>query len=153
VQVQVDEVDVIEVEVGQPAMVLVDAYPQAELVGRVAYIAVAPERGATGGRTFPVTVELVEVPDEVALRVGLTASAEIEVRRVEADVVVPTSALLRRGEDEVVYAVRDGVAVRVPVEVLAIGEDTAAVDGALRAGEQVVTVGVELIDDGDEIQE
>lgn len=150
-RVAVDEIDVVDVEVGQAATVLVDAFPEAELAGEVARVALSPDRTATGGTSFPVVVDLVAVPDDVALRIGLTASAEIEVLRVEADTVVPTSALLRRGEDEVVYVVRDGIAVQTPVTVLAIGEDTAAVDGDVAAGDRVVTRGVELVQDGDEV--
>jgi HlyD family secretion protein len=87
----------------------------------------------------------------VELRIGLTASAEIEVRRLLADTVVPTSALLRRGGDEVVYVVRDGLAVQTPVRVTAIGDTTAAVEGDLTIGERVVTIGVELLEDGDPV--
>jgi multidrug efflux pump subunit AcrA (membrane-fusion protein) len=65
--------------------------------------------------------------------------------------VVPTSALLRRGGGEVVHVVRDGVAREVPITVEAIGDETAAVAGPLEAGERVVTIGVELIEDGDEV--
>jgi HlyD family secretion protein len=150
-QVEVDEIDVVEVAEGQPVSVLVDAFPGTELSGVVAHVALAPRRGVTGASSYPVTVELRGVPDDVRLRVGLTASAEIEVRRVEADTVVPTSALLRRGEGEVVHVVRDGIAREVPVTVVAIGDDTAAVEGAVDPGERVVTVGVELVEDGDEV--
>jgi HlyD family secretion protein len=150
-QVEVDEIDVVEVAEGQPVSVLVDAFPGIELSGVVAHVALAPRRGVTGASSYPVTVDLRAVPEEVRLRVGLTASAEIEVRRVEADTVVPTSALLRRGEGEVVHVVRDGVAREVPVTVVAIGDDTAAVEGAVEQGERVVTLGVELIEDGDEV--
>jgi HlyD family secretion protein len=150
-QVEVDEIDVVEVEEGQPVSVLVDAFPGTELSGVVAHVALAPRRGVTGASSYPVTVELRGVPEDVRLRVGLTASAEIEVRRIEAETVVPTSALLRRGEGEVVHVVRDGIAREVPVTVVAIGDDTAAVDGAVERGERVVTVGVELIEDGDEV--
>jgi HlyD family secretion protein len=149
--VEVDEIDVVEVEEGQAVTVLVDAYPTTELRGVVDHVALAPRRGVTGGASYPVTVDLRGVPAEVRLRVGLTASAEIEVRRLEADTVVPTSALLRRGGGEVVHVVRDGVAREVSVTVTAIGEDTAAVEGDLEPGERVVTVGVELIEDGDEV--
>jgi HlyD family secretion protein len=149
--VEVDELDVVEVEEGQAVTVLVDAYPATELRGVVDHVALAPRRGVTGGASYPVTVDLRGVPAEVRLRVGLTASAEIEVRRVESDTVVPTSALLRRGGGEVVHVVRDGVAREVSVTVAAIGDDTAAVEGDLEPGERVVTVGVELIEDGDEV--
>jgi HlyD family secretion protein len=149
--VEVDEIDAVEVQAGQAVTVLVDAFPAAELAGVVDRIAIAPERGATGGAVFPVEVRFTRVPPEVGLRVGLTASAEIETRRVDGDLVVPTSALLRRGGAEVVYAVRDGRAAEVPVRVLAIGDDTAAIDGELSLGEPVVTIGVELVEDGDEV--
>jgi HlyD family secretion protein len=149
--VEVDEIDVVEVEEGQAVTVLVDAFPASELDGVVTHVALAPRRGVTGGASYPVTVELRGIPDDVQLRVGLTASAEIEVRRIETETVVPTSALLRRGGGEVVHVVRDGVAREVAVTVVAIGDDTAAVEGALEQGERVVTLGVELIEDGDEV--
>lgn len=148
---EVDEIDVVHVREDQPVVVRVDAFPGVELEGTVDHVALAPSRDVTGGALYPVTVTLTQVPDDVQLRVGLTASAEIEVRRIEGDRVVPTSALLRRGDREVVHVVRDGVAVEVPVEVVALGEEDAAVEGELSSGEQVVTIGVELIEDGDEV--
>jgi len=151
-RVAVDEIDVVEVAVDQPVVVLVDAFPDLELAGRVAHVALAPERQPAGGSIYPVTVALLRVPDDVHLRVGLTASAEIEVRRVDGDTVVPTSALLRRGGDEVVHVVRDGIAREVAVEVIAIGDETAAVEGDVSAGERVVTTGVELIEDGHTVE-
>jgi HlyD family secretion protein len=150
-KVEVDEIDVVEVAEGQPVTVLVDAFPASELRGVVGHVGLAPRLGVTGGASYPVTVELRGVPAQVQLRVGLTASAEIEVRRIDAATVVPTSALLRRGGGEVVHVVRDGVARELPVTVTAIGDDTAAVEGDLAAGERVVTLGVELIEDGDEV--
>ncbi len=151
-RVDVDEIDIVEMEVGQAVTVLVDAFPDAELAGTVRYIALEPERPAGGGAVFPVTVELDPVPDGIGLRVGLTASAEIEVRRLDGQTVVPTSALLRRGGSEVVYVVRDGVAVEAPIAVDAIGDDTAAVTGDLDLGDEVVTTGVELVEDGTEVE-
>ena len=150
-RVEVDEIDVVQVQEGQLVTIRVDAFPGAELEGRVDHVALAPSRDVIGGALYPVTVVLSRVPEDVALRVGLTASAEIEVRRLEGETVVPTSALLRRGEGEVVHVVRDGIAVEVPVELLAIGDQDAAIAGEVRTGERVVTIGVELIADGDEV--
>lgn len=147
-QVTVDEVDAVRVEAGQAAVVLVDAFPEAELTGKVEHVAVAPERGETGGVVFPVTVS-IDDSDTTRLRVGLTASAEIEVGRVQADLVVPTAALFRRGGQEVVLVEREGVARQIPVDVLAIGADRAAVAGDLAVGDRIVVVGVEDLVDGD----
>jgi HlyD family secretion protein len=147
-RVDVDEIDIVEVDVDQAVTVLVDAYPDAEVRGVVANVAIAPVTGPTGGATFPVTVRLTQVPPDVQLRVGLTASAEIEVRRVDADTTVPTSALLRRGGQEVVFVVDGEVVREVPVTVAAIGDDAAAVEGDLAAGDRVATTGVEDLEDG-----
>jgi multidrug efflux pump subunit AcrA (membrane-fusion protein) len=151
VAAEVDELDVVEVELGQSVVVLVDAFPDAELAGIVEHIAIEPRTAGLGGALYPVTVRLVDRPDDVSLRVGMTASVEIQVREVDGELVVPSSALLRRGADEVVHVVRDGRAHRVEVTVLALGDGTAAVSGDLAVGDTVVTTGVELLEDGQEV--
>ena len=151
IDAEVDEIDVVELATGQPVEVLVDAFPGLALDGVVDHVAYAPRRDATGGALYGVEISLSPVADAPDLRAGLTASVEVEVRRVDGEVVVPTSALLRRGDGEVVHVVRDGVAVEVPVTVTAMGDEDAAVDGALEAGEPVVTIGVERISDGDPV--
>lgn len=148
----IDELDIIDVEAGQDVVVLVDALADVELAGVISRVALTPNRPAGGGASYPVTVELVDVPDDVRLRIGLTASVEVVVQRVEAETVVPTSALLRRGDGEVVYLVRDGVAREVAVRVDALGDQTAAVSGEVSPGDQVVTFGVELVEDGTEVE-
>lgn len=151
-RVEVDEIDVVEVEPGQDVTVLVDAFPEAELRGVVAHVAIAPVVAPTGGASFPVTVRLTRVPPDVRLRVGLTASAEIELRRVESDATVPTAALLRRGGQEVVFVVEGGVAREVAVTVVAIGDQDAAVEGQLAPGDRVVTTGVDAVEDGQRLE-
>lgn len=151
VSAEVDELDVVDIEVGQAALLLVDALPDAELAGVVERIAIEPRTAGMGGALYPVTVRLLELPADLGLRVGMTVSVEIEVRQVDAELVVPSSALLRRGGDEVVHVVRDGLARRVEVEVLALGDGTAAVRGDLAVGDTVVTTGVELLEDGQEV--
>jgi len=149
---EVDELDIAEVAEGQDVTVLLDAFPGVELAGVVERIAIEPRRGGIGGALYPVEVRLATAPGDVDLRVGLTASVEVAVRTVDAERVVPSGALLRRGEDEVVHVVRDGVAQEVPVEVLALGDGVAAIEGALSVGDTVVTTGVELVADGQELE-
>jgi hypothetical protein len=148
----VDELDIVLVEVGQPVVVLLDAFPEAELTGVVDRVGIEPRTSGLGGALYPVSVRLTDVPEDLQLRIGLTASVEVEVRRTEGELVVPSSALLRRGGDEVVHVVRDGRVTRVEVEVLALGDGTAAVSGALDVGDVVVTTGVELLEEGQEVE-
>ena len=145
----VDEIDAVLVADGQPATVRLDALPDTVFDGAVEHIAIEPDQGQAGGVVYPVRVSLGAVGADVPLRVGLTGSVEIEVRRVSSDTTVPAAALRQRDGQQVVFVARDGRAVEVPVEVQASGEDRTAVTGDLRTGDQVVTSGVEQLTDGD----
>lgn len=150
---EVDELDVVDVEEGQRVTVLVEAFPDAELRGVVEHVAVEPRSGTAGGVTYPVTVRLVAVPDDVGLRVGLSGSVEIVTATVDAETVVPSSALRRRGETDVVHVAREGTIHEVTVTVEAIGQDEAAVQGELEVGEHVVVEGLDDVADGDPVPE
>ena len=73
--VDLTELDVARVEVGQPAVVTVDALPDVQLRGHVARIGLQSV-DYRGDVTYPVTVELDEATPE--LRWGMTAMVEIE---------------------------------------------------------------------------
>jgi len=146
VELEVDEIDAVLVAVGQRVRVEIDALRGEPLTGTIVAVAVAPIRDLTGSSVFRTRVRLdVPAGEAPALRGGLTGTGDVEVQRIEGALTVPSTALLRTGAGEVVYAVRGGVAVEVPVRVLAFGEARAAVEpvGAeLAAGERVVTEGL-----------
>lgn len=156
VTAEVDEVDAPQVKVGQRATVLVDALPDTDLEGVVERIAVAAEPTSAGGVGYPTRIRLIGAAREGqrarlrTLRVGMTASAEINTLTKTSDLVVPSRALLRRDGD-VVYVVRDDAIEVVAVKVLALGEEQAAVRGALSADDVVVVSGYEDLEDGDEV--
>ena len=151
VTLEVDEVDVVLVEVGQPVTVELDALRDVALEGTIITVAATPTRSTSGATVYTARVRLDEPADASslpALRGGLSGTGEVEVERLEAPLTVPSTALLRSGGSEVVYVVRDGVAVEVPVTVLAFGDLRAAVSGAIEPGERVITTGVERAEDG-----
>jgi hypothetical protein len=149
VRLEVDEIDVVLVEVGQQVGIELDAVRDRPLTGTIVALAVTPERSSTGATIYRARVRL-DTPDgeEPPLRGGLTGTGDVEVQRLEGPLTVPSTALRRSGRSEVVFVVRGGIAVEVPVRVLAFGEVRAAVEGELGAGERVITVGVERIEDG-----
>ena len=156
VTAEVDEVDAPQVRLGQRATVLVDAFPDVEIEGTVERLAVAAEPTSAGGVGYPARIRLLGAvnPEERAplrrMRVGMTASAEIQTLTRTSELVVPSRALLRRDGD-VVYVVRDDRIVVVEVDVLALGEEEAAVRGDLSADDLVVVSGYEDLDDGAEV--
>jgi len=148
VRLEVDEIDVVLVEVGQPVSVELDALRGEPFAGTVVALAAVPERSATGATIYRARVRLAARDDSPPLRGGLTGTGDIEVLRLDAQLTVPSTALLRSGGSEVVFVVRGGVAVEVPVRVLAFGDARAAIEGDLQAGERVVTTGIERVEDG-----
>ena len=73
-----DEIDVVQVAVGQEAAITFDALPDRVMVGHVTRISPMAESGS-GGVHYTVVLELEEV--DPVLRWGMTAFVDIEVER------------------------------------------------------------------------
>lgn len=156
VAADIDEVDAPQVGVDQRAEVRVDAFGDVTFTGVVERVALTAETTETGGVGYPVRVRLLGtrgagVRPVRRLKVGMTASAEITTRQVRSDLVVPSRALLRRGEADVVFVVVDDRVEAVEVEILGLGEERAAVRGDLEPDDVVVVSGYEDLVAGDEV--
>jgi HlyD family secretion protein len=153
---EVDETDIALVRAGQPARVELDAFPAAVFGAKVRRVAVAPTPGqsAAGGVSYQVDLVLggaeagASGEAEPVPRVGMTATAAIEVRRTTDRPSVPGSALVGGSGGQAVFVVEGGKVHRRPVQVAADGEDRVAVASGLREGERVVSRGAERLRDG-----
>jgi HlyD family secretion protein len=152
VAAEVDETDIALVRPGQPTRVELDAFPAATFAARVRRVAVAPSAGqsAAGGVTYQVDLTLGEAhgAGRPVPRVGMTATAAIEVRRAVGKLSVPGSALVGRAGGQAVFVVEGGKVHLRPVQVAADGEDRVAIASGLREGERVVFRGAERLRDG-----
>ena len=105
-EVKVDETDIVNVKLGQPSDVLIDAFPDKTFKGRVTEIgqsAVGRTSGLTSSQTqsgqeeakdFKVVVTLNDPPPN--LRPGLSATAKITTATRNEAVTVPIQALAVR---------------------------------------------------------
>jgi HlyD family secretion protein len=151
VATEVDETDIALVKVGQPADVQLDAFPGASLSARVRRIAVAPSssRSAAGGVTYEVDLVLA-AGEGPSPRVGMTATADIQVRQARDSLSVPGSALIGRDRgQQAVFVVEGGKVHLRDVQVSVDGDDRAAITAGLREGERVVSRGAERLHDGE----
>jgi HlyD family secretion protein len=152
VAAEVDETDIALVKPEQPAQVELDAFPTATFDATVRRVAVAPTAGqsAAGGVTYQVDLVLGEAdgPGQPVPRVGMTATAAIEVRRAVGKLSVAGSALVGRAGGQAVFVVEGGKVRLRPVQVAADGEDRVAIAAGLREGERVVSRGAERLRDG-----
>jgi HlyD family secretion protein len=158
VAAQVDETDIPLVRVGQEADVELDAFPGASFFARVSRVSVAPAQGqsAAGGAAYEVDLAIgrLEASGGPAggggpvPRVGMTATAEIHVRRAVDAPAVPTSAMIEQGRGQAIYVIEGGRVHLRAVTVAAEGEDQVAVASGVRNGERVVSRGAERLHDG-----
>lgn len=100
-------------------------------------------------RTHEMKVTILQADDDVQL--GMTASV-IAGEAVSAGVfIVPLSALSGT-EPHKVWAVKDGKAQAVPVQVLRYVETGAIVSGALTPEQWIISAGVQLVSDQEPVQ-
>ena len=85
-----------------------------------------------------------------APRVGMTATADIQVRQARDALSVPGSALIGRDRGQQAVLVIEGGKVHLrDVRVSVDGDDRAAIAAGLRQGERVVSRGAERLHDGE----
>jgi HlyD family secretion protein len=117
IQVEVDEVDVGQVQAGNPVSIVVDSLPDVQLHGRVAEISSVPTV-TQGVVTYTVRIPL-EREDIPELRVGMTANVEIITETVEQALLVPNRAVEIDRQTGQLYVERitDDTTVRTEVQV------------------------------------
>ncbi len=84
--VQVDEIDVRQVQMGQGVSLIMDALPDSQLTGRVTSI--SPTANEVGS-TITYEVEIVPDPTDAPLREGMSATAIITTAQVDNVLLIP----------------------------------------------------------------
>jgi HlyD family secretion protein len=142
-EVKVAEAEILNVRVGQPATVTLEALPGREFAGEVVEVGASalPVTGTgAAAREFKVKVRVKE--PEAGLRPGLTCDAEILVGEAKDALATPLQAVVLRGEPgrerPGVFAVEGKVARFVPVETGMIGGLEIEVKGGLPEGREIV---------------
>jgi HlyD family secretion protein len=151
VEVEVDETDVVRIDLGHPAEVQVDAFPDRIISGQVTEIGSSALQTLTGSeesKDFKVVITLADPPSN--LKPGLSASADIITARKEDVMAVPISALVLQDNSdenqgsgpkqiEGIYVVgpEDRVSF-TPVEKGIMGELKIEIRSGLKSGQTIV---------------
>ena len=143
--------EVVQVAVGDAALVEIDAYPGRRFEARVSEIA-----GAADPRSGLFPLELRIAPQKgITLATGLVARVDITptAGRSGSLTRVPIAALVEgRGDDAVVFVAVQGVARKRAVKVAFIAGTEVALASGLAPGEPVITEGALYLQDGDRIR-
>ncbi len=103
IKVNLNEVDIAKVAVGQPVRITLDAYPQKVFGGKVRFVAPSAKL-LEKIKVFLVEIALDDLSD--AYRTGMSANVEILGQKREKAVSIPLEALQRKEGDTVVYRLK-----------------------------------------------
>jgi len=135
--VEIDEIDVPEVKLGQEVIIELDALPDTEFEGVVTIIyPLATEVG--GVVLYDVKIEL-DVPEDSGIKVGMSASADIILANQINVLLVPDRAIIEDSEGRTIVnvMVNEQIEERTVEIGISDGFDTEIISG-LREGEIVL---------------
>ena len=128
-----------KIHVGTQAKVKIDELKGEELTGTVYEVAAAAN---SSSRQFTVKIKIPN--SDRRLKSGMYGTASIDTG-AEDGLVIPKKAIVVKGVEQVVYIVRNGKAVAIPIKITNQNEEMAAVTG------NGLTAGIELIVDGQNV--
>jgi RND family efflux transporter MFP subunit len=143
----VPERDVVKLQVGTTGQVFVDALPGRVFEGRVARISPLLDP-----QTRTARVEIVIPNRDGALSAEMFARVELELAARLQTLRVPRAALAVKGDVTGVYLVDGDVARFQPIQTGLVQEDWVEITQGLQEGDTVVTLGANLLNDGDRIR-
>jgi HlyD family secretion protein len=136
VDVEVAEVDINSIKVGQSATLTFDAIPNQEYTGEVVDVARVGETIA-GVVNFKVTLQILN-PD-VHVLPGMTAAVNITVTKLDGILTVPNRSVRTENGKQVIYLLRNGQVVSVPIVLGAASDsDSQIASGDVKEGDQVI---------------
>ena len=137
IDVQVVEIDITHVQVGQPATITFDAIPNKTYNGKVIKTDLAGTV-AQNSVNFTSTVQLTDA--DASVRPGMSASVTIVTNKVENALLVPSTSIFTDTKGQpYVYMVQNGATTTVPVTLGATSDSTTQVTGnTLKAGDTIV---------------
>ena len=143
VDFRVPEIYLKQVQVGQNLELALDALPGKTYQGKVT--AINPLVDAAGRA---IVIRALVKNADTALRPGMFARVKLLTREALDAIVLPEQALVPQGEDQYVFRVVDGKAVRTKVEVGQRRDSRVEILKGVAAGDMVVTAGQLKIRDG-----
>ncbi len=106
VDVELSEIDINSVELGQTVSLSFDAVLEKDYSGKVIEVGQIGNE-VQGVINFPITVELLDADDLV--RPGMTAAVNIVVKEIEDVILIPNKAVRLVDGDRVVYLLKDNL--------------------------------------------
>ena len=144
IKTSVNEKEAGRLQVGQEVQVVVPSMNNQEFPGKIRSIAPTMDLQI---RAYPVQIE---IPNPgLAIQPGTFARAEIEVERREDVIVIPTEAVIVRGNQARVFVIQEEKAQSLIVETGLSNPRYTEITAGLKSGDQVITRGNDNVVIGD----
>jgi HlyD family secretion protein len=139
VDVEISEVDLPSLDIGQQATLEFDAIPDKEYTGEVTDVGMVGTN-SSGVVNYPVTILITNADEDILP--GMTASVTIVIDQVDNVLTVPNKAIRTSGGQQMVTVLFEGQQITVPVTVGLVGDSLSEVTSdQLREGDTVVING------------
>ncbi len=136
VDLQISEVDINNITVGQPVTITFDAVQGKSYAGKVSKISQAGDSSGSGVN-FTVTVQLTETDQLV--KPGMTAAVTITVKEIKDALLVQNRAVRQVNGKRVVYVLQDSKPLAVDIQLGATSDlNSEVIGGSLKEGDLVI---------------
>ncbi|TEU10405.1 MAG: efflux RND transporter periplasmic adaptor subunit [Anaerolineales bacterium] len=139
IDVEIDEIDISQIAVGQEVLITLDALPDEEIAGHVE--AIAPTASSADGGVVSYVVTVAIEPTDALLRPGMSANITITTARKDDALIVPNRYIQIDRESGKMYVERleeDGLTSRLEIETGMRDELSSEVVAGLEEGDTLV---------------
>jgi len=143
INVNVPELDVRYIQVGEKALVTIDAFPDQQLIGNIDFVAYKADPAT---KTFRVEV-VVDNPQH-NIRPGMIARVAFLRRVIDDALAAPLFALVDKGGERLLFVVEDGVAHARTVSLGIIEGDRIQITQGLEPGDKLIVTGQTEVEEG-----
>ena len=146
-EINAPEKDLVKIRTGLEAGIVLDAYPEQKFKGRVIRLSPILDPATRTG-----SVE-IEVPNpKMMLKAEMFARVELDLGTRHNTLLVPREALVSHDQQRGVFKLQDDTARFQPVDAgITQGGEVEVISG-LKEGEAVITLGVNLVKNGDKVR-
>lgn len=149
-EANVDEIDIGKIKEGQEVILSLDAYPEEEIKSRIIRVGFQSKTTKGGGTVFPVKIKLPENKN-LKFKLGMNGDVEIIVEKKENILLVPASAIMKRGEKKLVWVVEKGKAKKRRVKVGMETDEKVEILEGLKEGERIIAKDISKVKEGQRV--
>jgi len=147
INVNVPELDVRYLKVGQKTMVRVDAFPDRELLGVIDFVAYKADPAT---KSFHVKV-IVDNPGH-DIRPGMIARVAFLRRVIPDALAAPLFSIVDKGGERILFVEKDGMAHARTISIGVIEGDKIQITQGLKPGDNLIVVGQKEVEEGMRVQ-